>query len=730
LLLGAGCAPDVPADAGDLAAAQPDTHPPDQGLGPATSDLAPDGDLASPADGPRGGGDAADAADLSPAADAADAADGGEADLGPPAGCLPFPAGADVARVRYEPQARPAGLPFPYDYYRQPAAGPTGGRLLFDDEWRSAALLAPIFATFPGYREGLARLDGFGAYAWISMELLGATPPVGWTLTLADSVAPGSPVALHLWDGERITARLAVEATVRALTTREGARRTTLDLLPGTPLPDGARVLVTVSRLLRNAAGGAVGPDQAFAVVAGCAPLPAEPALAALLRGERERLRPAFDALAAAGLARRDLAVAFDFTVGRPREALLHAGRWLQEELPPELPEVALDGTAGGGPAWTRPGDPDFPARIVPGAAVSGLVRGHFWRRDLRDPTVAGGTFVTDATGKPVLHHREPVAFWLALPARPARGPYPLALLVHGINASREQALDLAGPLAAAGIASCAFDLPEHGEDGSGMPAFIRAAEPLAIRDNFRQAALDVLTARLLLRRWAEEGADLLPPGGDGSADLTPGPMVLVGNSLGAMVSLLGLGLADGQPGAAVLAVGGGGLLHWLGDFLQLYLGADALRLEELHALRLLIGQLLAGAEPLLLAEQSRPASVPGLGGARQMLLLEAEHDRIMPHLSMVVAARTLQLPLLQPAVFPRPDFPAQPPGTTDSGWLQLAGAWHDVVYNEGGTEVTLTRATHGTIVRYLTSFLATGEACIEPPDPEGQDASRPSAGP
>ncbi len=686
-------AADAPADAGrDVFVPPPDgTAPP----GDAVHDGAPDGSVS---DAPAG--DAAGDSDVPP---------------GPPPG----------TRVRYDLAVTPRALPYPYDFYTVPdAASPTAQRVSADAADHSNALVDGVFRFLPRYRDLLLSLDGFGPYGWISAELVGAAP-LDYHLSPADGPPEAAPVRLHLWDGHTLGAAVPITAEVATFSDRAHHEYATLDLLPVTPLPDGARALVVVTRDFLDATGASVLPDEHFRIVAGLEPVPAEadPALRARLAAEAERLGPAFAALAAAGTAPDRLAVAFDFTVAHARAELLALGARFRDE--PDFGRVAytLDPDGDGLPDAVSPGAPGFPGRLTP-AHTALFLRGQFERRDFRDPTRLEGTFRPGADGVPEQVAAEPVDFWLVLPAAPLGGVAPVTLLVHGVDASSGQMLGVADTLAAVGIASLGFDLPEHGQNGSGGAAFLRIDAPGALRDNFRQAGIDVVTALHLIRALAADGLDLVPAGGDGRPDLDAKRIGYVGNSLGTMVGMIGAAL-DEAPGAAVFGVGGAGLVHFVYAFLEQYGLTAVLDGTVVHAVKVLAGHVFAAGDPVLYAPYYRPAGSPWAGPAREALLVQAGEDIVMPHACLRTAAIALDVPLLGPVAVEAPGVRLAGAGPRPSALVQYPGVSHDILVARGANPEALEAALQAQLQHYLHGYFRSGRPEILHPFPNGPTPGR-----
>lgn len=106
------------------------------------------------------------------------------------------------------------------------------------------------------------------------------------------------------------------------------------------------------------------------------------------------------------------------------------------------------------------------------------------------DPMVLG------PDGAPMASGTTEPAFVVALPAT-GTGPFPVVLFQHGGGQSPRELFQVAGPLAEAGFAFVAIDLPEHGHrapmGGGSDLSFLDFDHPIHTRENFRQAVSDHL---------------------------------------------------------------------------------------------------------------------------------------------------------------------------------------------------------------------------------------------
>ncbi|MGZ3406026.1 MAG: hypothetical protein ACXVAN_06245, partial [Polyangia bacterium] len=248
-----------------------------------------------------------------------------------------------------------------------------------------------------------------------------------------------------------------------------------------------------------------------------------------------------------------------------------------------------LDNLFAGVATTLKPGRP--PSGGVRHDSVAAVVVGHFDSPNYLSATPDTlGLFDDAMTVKRTDH----IPYILVLPIRSVYTAVPVIIFQHGINGDRSAALTVANSYAARGYATLGIDelwhgsrLPgsvdekfnlsgQPGHDGIGDPtasgavqyffdfagdanAGVLAVDPGYIRDNFRQATIDLMQEVRLAR------------GGDFSAVAAALPMlpnlaidgtklVYTGESFG---SIMGAALLAVDPllGAAVLDVGGGGIL-------------------------------------------------------------------------------------------------------------------------------------------------------------------------
>ncbi|MGM1060263.1 hypothetical protein [Saccharothrix sp. Mg75] len=211
----------------------------------------------------------------------------------PAGGCDPLGGGAECL------------LPFPSDWHTRPdPTTGTGRRVAFDSRVlpRNALGSAPSATAWN-------RADGFSPGSALVAHVPGLDPVASGMAPVTDigrSLDADSPVVLlDAATGERWPHWAEIDSN-------DPLRRALL-VHPARNFRDGHHYVVAL-RGLRDAAGGDLAPNAAFARVAG-PDLPADDPLHARQR----QLRPALDALAAHGVAPGTLDLAWDFTVASTR---------------------------------------------------------------------------------------------------------------------------------------------------------------------------------------------------------------------------------------------------------------------------------------------------------------------------------------------------------------------------------------------------------------------------
>ncbi|MEZ5320991.1 MAG: hypothetical protein R2698_02710 [Microthrixaceae bacterium] len=199
---------------------------------------------------------------------------------------------------------------------------------------------------------------------------------------------------------------------------------------------------------------------------------------------------------------------------------------------------------------------------LVGGAvAVSGQVR----VTDFRD---AAGMIPLDRVPTPSEHW---VDFLLALPSDPPAAGAPIFIYGHGITASKETMIVLAGQQAAKGFATVGIDLPNHGSrtnEGGYMLDLAYPSELGRLTSMLLQSELDHLSLlRAIQQHFSEIDVYPLDPvsgrGGDGRRDVNPTEVLYSGTSLGGVLGAEFVSLAPELKGA-LFQVPGSGIMDTL----------------------------------------------------------------------------------------------------------------------------------------------------------------------
>jgi hypothetical protein len=173
-----------------------------------------------------------------------------------------------------------------------------------------------------------------------------------------------------------------------------------------------------------------------------------------------------------------------------------------------------------------------------------------------------GGGFVFDAQGAPVVQRRPEIPFTLTTPkGTPPAAGWPVVMYAHGTGGDRESFVyeEVGEKLARVGLAVISIDQPLHGDrNTAGWSEDIVTFNPyniLAMRDNFRQGALDVLVLRRLLVGLAIP-AEVSPSGATLPLDGTR--VAFFGHSQGSLNGPIFLALSQDTAGGVFSGPGGG----------------------------------------------------------------------------------------------------------------------------------------------------------------------------
>ncbi len=344
-------------------------------------------------------------------------------------------------------------IPFPNDILN-----PTGKQVTLPVP-PDAGLLTQLYT-------GLNTLDGFSTTAPIVSEFgtetgaliqgklpgtpynLGATSPINMLAVASSGADAGIP----------LNAFACVNCTVSPTLIDGGTKPETLEIVPRVPLTERTQYAAYITTDLTDNLSKNVIPSPAFALARSSAPLFANgkstvslltDAQAGQLEQLRLGLKPLFDQLAAGGLPRKKVALAWAFTTQSTVSILaqIHAA--------PTVAQVPAT------PLWVADITATVTAQLdalgVPHAAVAA-----FWAGEILDLWALNSTHFTPGLADAVA---KKMPFVMAIPAgtAPANG-WPVTIFGHGLTGNKTNAYAIANTLALAGQVTIAIDEPWHGD--------------------------------------------------------------------------------------------------------------------------------------------------------------------------------------------------------------------------------------------------------------------------
>lgn len=629
-------------------------------------------------------GDADAAPDDARLADAADADAVG--DLGPQSDSVFDGVGdADgtppVPTCRYTPSLAPNKVralhhggsqpvyPFPSDRFTKPATAPATGQKLFvapgsnvlTDEALGFLMAPSLMAGLLAYR------DGFPVRSPLLIPFSGPLTPEAASLDASRSLSDGAialmvkldasgacseriPITTELFDGQGPDGELTLLVA-----------RAQVPLLPAT------RYALVVTRALTDAEGLPVAADSEFEV-------PAE-----------------LDCLQAAplSLCSEDVVTATLFTTSDAAARLEEIRAWLAG---PQAPDLKLTVE----PAVLPQTLDIWPDTVTSFPATSAVIRGSFMAPDLRNQQGD----IPQALGDPIVPTGTiPIPFLLLLPAESVPGPWPVAVLAHGKNGSKERMAYLAQRFGEAGIALAAIDAAGHGE----LEAYgnFDTYDIPVLRGSYVQSQVDMLVFFRVIQQLSN--SDFLPSAqGDGVAELDlSGGIGYVGESMG---GILGGAACAVEPAVSsvVLNVAGGGLA----EILLAYVSALIPKGKELTSLALeaLVQPLLEPADPLAFAQRMQNDE-----SGRSVLMQAVVLDDTVPNSSTNLLAQYLGLTQVCPCALDVSSLPqTQAPASVD-GLTYFADASHGFLLknasNPAASDSARRQAAH-----FITSTLTQGQ--------------------
>lgn len=490
-----------------------------------------------------------------------------------------------------------------------------------------------------------ARLDGYSvsapAYFRFDAPIDPATLPVDGTASLQE----GSAVVAVALDGPRAGERHAMVGHFREEATLYWPANTLAVRPPhGLPLEPRTTYAIALTRELRAADGGAIRRSGTLdELLAGGG----DPAAASLYE-------PAIAALAGVGVAERDIVNLTVFTTQHPTLELEQARDWLVAQEPPaRVPtsERWIEDTA------------DY--RLVQGAYYSPIFQ------DGELPYSGTGGEVTVVDGVPTVHGEFEARYAMTVPTgeMPESG-WPIVLYAHGTGGDFQTFVrnGVGRDLAQRGFVTMGVDQIHHGPRNPGPAGpeslVFNFANPLAFRDNARQAALDVVAQAAFVRAHTEITPRAI---GEGTF-VDPERVYFYGHSQGGLNGPLFLAIDD-QAQGGVLSGAGGHLaialvdkveplnIPQLAGFLLRFPGSGAAALEQEHLvyehpILALLQTWTDVADPTNYAHYLFRAPRPGFA-PKSILQTEGITDAYTPPRSIEALATAAGIPPLMPVLQP-----------------------------------------------------------------------------
>lgn len=310
-----------------------------------------------------------------------------------------------------------------------------------------------------------------------------------------------------------------------------------------------------------------------------------------------------------------------------------------------------------------------------------------------RDDTGTDGpedeTFALDAAGVPQLVAIDSIPITFIVPAAPPPTTgYPVVLYGHGLGAGRDQLLSFAEPLTAAGFVVVGIDMFGHGsrydelDDGNNLAGragftgenvrdgfgditgavtqlgvFEQFRNVAAVRDAFRQSALDLSRVVQLLRGPALDLSPLAGPAGTPTLDTRY--LAYLGESFGTVIGTL-FAAIEPDVGLYVLDVPGGGILDRIMvdsaeigalalPLVQTLYGTRA-RLDRWNPLVGMMQAVIDGADPLSYAPHVFTDRFSGPADRRvNVVCIEVVGDQVLANTGTVALAQGFGLDVLTP---------------------------------------------------------------------------------
>ncbi len=602
-----------------------------------------------------------------------------------------------AARVLYDLFVTPVDGFFPWDRHLD-----TDGTILVDADAHSNANL-PLLADGP-YPPGLRQVHGFASFSPLLFQVSVALDPASLPGDLAASTAADASVRLYALDANGAPGERAAFLARYLDFSVDGYWMVRLD--PAFNLRAERYLLVTTDAL-RDAEGNPLQRSRGFAQVLGQAALPADadPVRVAQVQAEGDRIVPLLAALPDAD----HVLAAATFTTGYAYDDHEELKSVMSRFIPPSVPPVIpydLDLNDDGTPDVVRNGQ--LGGCSMDPSVMGWAVKGTFGPWNLTDPD--DGHWVREGDGFKTFEPQK-VEFNLMVPA--GEGPFPVVVAQHGIASSQGAMCQAARLLVAEGIAVLRFDFPRHGSRGKptsstgwGMD-FLGIDDPIRVRENFRQAALDIASAIALLDELALEPAlDGWPADvPDGTSELDTGHIGYIGHSLGSIIGLLYLPFSA-RVEAFLSNVGGLGMFYLVEIYIQQAFGEQYLAQGYQNASEhgIWTGDGIAYADKMLTGffrEPGKPARL-----LNQMVM----NDDTVANASNEILARAVGLPHVGPVLKTIPGLEVKDATTVENGIMQFGDVDHGDFVGGNSASAILERKQ---AIHYLKSWFTTGRAEI-----------------
>jgi len=379
-----------------------------------------------------------------------------------------------------------------------------------------------------------ARLTGYSVSAPAYFRFDGPIDPASLPADGTASIAEGSSVVAVALDGPRAGERHAMVGHFREEPTVYWPENTLAVRPPhGLPFEPETTYAIALTRELRAADGG---------------PIHRSATLDGILSGSGDAVAvalyaPALTALQGVGIPQRDIVNLTVFTTQHPTRELEQARDWLVAQEPPlrvSSSERWIEDTA------------DY--RLIEGAYMSPI----FQSGELPYSTEGGEFTVVD--GVPTVHGEFEARYAMTVPTgeMPESG-WPIVLYAHGTGGDYRtfERNRVGEDLAREGFVTMGVDQIHHGPRNPGTSGpeslVFNFANPLAFRDNARQAALDVVAQAAFVRANPEIAPRAIGEG----VIIDPDRVYFYGHSQGGLNGPLFLAIDDQAKGGVLSGAGG-----------------------------------------------------------------------------------------------------------------------------------------------------------------------------